>query len=52
MVRSSTRLPFVLGFLGEVDQLKFSWIVGSLPLQVEVVVYTYLCVYEVMNLIR
>jgi hypothetical protein len=24
MVRSSTRLPFVLGFLGEVDQLKFS----------------------------
>jgi hypothetical protein len=32
MVRSSTRLPFVLGFLVEVDQLNFSWIVDLLPL--------------------
>jgi hypothetical protein len=29
----------------------FSWIVDLLPLQVEVVVYTYLCMYGVMNLI-
>lgn len=33
MVRSSTRLPSVLGFLAEVDQLNFSWIVDLLPLQ-------------------